>query len=143
METERSPGRSIRVLAGALGLIAMVLPRLPRIRPHDTVAGVIPVGPFSGGLLDGNTLLMSVLLVASAGIMTGLRPARAWESAWILGLAPTAWMVIVMMWHGPGDIWPVALVVAAGYGVGMAMLGVILGRCVAWLVSTGRPPRPA
>ena len=100
METERSPGRSIRVLAGALGLIAMVLPRLPRIRPHDTVAGVIPVGHFSGGLLDGNTLLMSVLLVASAGIMTGLRPARAWESAWILGLAPTAWMVIVMMWHG-------------------------------------------
>lgn len=140
METKRTARWSFRLFAGALGLVAMVLPRLPRIRPRDIAGGVIPVGPFSGGLLDGNTMLMSALLVAFAGIMTVLQPAPTRQSAVILGLAPTVWMLIVMLFHGPGDIWPIALVFAAGYGALMALVGVGLGKSVAWLSRAGRSP---
>ena len=140
MGIERTRAWPFHLLVAALGLVAMVLPRLPHVRPNDTVAGgVIAVGPFSGGLLGGNTMLMSALLVASAGITMRLWPARAWESAMILGLAPTAWMVIDMVLHGPGDIWPIALVVAAGYG--SLMVG--LGKFVAWLLTPGTSPGAA
>jgi hypothetical protein len=116
----------------------MVLPRLPPIRPTAIVGGVIPVGPFSGGLLDVNAMLTSVLLVASAAIITWLRPARSRQLVLIFGLTPTAWMVVVMLLHGPGDIWPIALGFAVVYGALMAVVGVGLGKLVAWLSRAGR-----
>ena len=139
----RTPTWSFRQLAGALALVAMVVPRLPGLRPRDLAGGVIPIGPFSGGLFDANTTLMSVLLIVLAGVVTALRPARALELAVIFGLAPTAWMVIMMTLHGPGDIWPIALAFAMGYGTLMAAVGIGAGKLVAWLSGAGRPSRAA
>jgi hypothetical protein len=137
VEIDKNPRWSFRLVAGALGLVAMVLPRLPRIRPRDIVGGVIPVGPFSGGFLDGNIILMSALLIVFAGIMTWLLPTRAWKSAVILGLAPAGWLVIAMVLHGSGDIWPIALLLAVGYGALMATGGVGIGKFVARLSRAG------
>jgi hypothetical protein len=121
---------SFRLLAAAIGLLAVVLPRLPHIRPAHIAGGII-LGPFSAGLLDGNVRLMSVLLVAFAAILTWLRPMSAWQSAVILAFAPAIWMVIVMVLHGPGDIWPIALVLAIGYGAVMALVGFGVGKLAA------------
>jgi hypothetical protein len=133
VEIERSSRWSFRVLGAAFGLIAMVLPRLPGIRPTDTADGVTPVGPFSAGLADGNIVLMSALLIVSAAAMTLIRPLRAQEAAVIVGLAPAVWTVIVMMLHGGGGFWIIALAFALGYGGIMAVFGVVLGKAVAWL----------
>lgn len=137
METNRNSKWSFRLFQGMLGLVAMVLPRIQGIRPADMAGGVIPIGPFSGGLLDANTMLMSTLLVIFAGLMTVLRPTQALESTVILGLGPTVWMVITMVLHGPGSIWPIAIAFALGYGALMAMVGTGVVKLVAWLSRAG------
>jgi hypothetical protein len=140
VEIKGSERWSFGLLAAALGLIAMVLPRVPRIRPEDIAGGVISIDPFSAGLLDGNNTVMSALLVAFVAIMTWLRPTFVWQTAIILGLAPAAWLSIVMIVHGPGDIWPIALVVAVGYGALIAGVGMGLGKFVALLSKRVRRP---
>ena len=121
------------VLAGVLTLASMLVPRLPGIRPRDIAGGVIPVGPLSGGLLDANTMVMTGLLLASAAAMTALRPQRAKQWGLLFAFAPTAWMAVVMVLHGPGNIWPIALVFATAYGGLVTLLGLGIGKLLARL----------
>ena len=127
----------VSLLAAALALTSMVAPRLPGVRPRDIAGGVIPVGPLSGGLLDANTVLMSVLLVACSAGLTGLQPQRTKQWGLLFGLAPTTWMVVVMILHGPGDIWPIALVFAMTYGGLVTLLGLGIGTLLARLLFRG------
>ena len=124
------------LLSGALALGAMVVPRLPHIRPRDIAGGVIPVGPLSGGLLDANTLLMSALLLGSTAALTAIRPRDARRWGLVFGLTPMVWMAAVMVLHGLADIWPIALLFAFGYGALMALLGVGVGKLLARVAHT-------
>lgn len=143
MEIKRISDWSFRLIAAALGLIAMVLPRLPGIRLSDMGEGMTPVGPFSGWLTDGNVVLMSALLIAFPGVLTWLWPERASQSAAIIGLAPAAWSIVLMVLYGWNGFWIIALAFAVGYGGVMAVFGVVLGKSVAWLSRAGRPPGAA
>jgi hypothetical protein len=82
---------------------------------------------------------MSILLVASAAIMTWLRPISGWQLVVILALAPAMWLVIVVVLHGPGDIWPMALVLAIAYGSVMALIGFGLGKLLARISNRTEP----
>ncbi len=125
------------LLSGALAVVAIVVPRLPGIRPTDVVAGGIRVGPFSGGLIDANTLVMSVLLLSFAAVVTAIRPWEALRRGITFGLTPMVWMAAVMVLHGPGDIWPIALVLTLGYGAVIASVGVAVGKFFGWLFHIG------
>jgi hypothetical protein len=140
MEIAKISDRTIRLLAATLGSAAIVLPRVEGVRAEGEVYGEVPVGPFSGGLVDGNVLVMSALLIASAGLVTWLWPARAPRPAVIVGLAPAAWSLVLIVVHGDEGFWPLILAFALGYGGVMAATGVVLGKAAAWLSRVRRPP---
>ena len=140
MEIEKTPDWSFRLIAAALGIIAMVLPRLPGIRLSGMGEGMTPVGPFSGWLTDGNVVLMSALLIVFPGVLTWLWPERASQSAAIVGLAPAVWSVILIVLHGGNGFWIIALAFAVGYGGIMSVTGVALSKSAAYLLRARRPP---
>ena len=134
MEIRKISDSSFRLLAAALGIIAMVLPRLPGIRLSEMGEGMRQVGPFSGWLTDGNVGLMSALLVAFPGVLTWIWPERGPQSAAIIGLAPAAWSIVLMVLYGWNGFWIIALAFAVGYGAIMAVTGVVLAKSAAYLL---------
>lgn len=115
----------------------MLLPRVEGISRSE-VEGPEPVGLFSGWITDGNVVLMSLLLIASAALLTLLWPARAPRPAVIVGLAPAAWSLIVIDWRADEGFWPLIVAFVLGYGGVMAVAGVVLAKSAVWLSRAGK-----
>ncbi len=114
------------LVAGLLGAVSVVL---PRFEPFGSVVHPLP---WSSGVLDGNVLLMLVLLAVSAAVVTALWPARAFRVGLIIALAPVAWVAFITIFRGQGSLFPIAMVlgfivgaVASGVGV---LIGMLVGR---------------
>ena len=110
-----------------LGAVSVVV---PRFGPFGTV--VHPHGPWSSGVLEGNVLLMLVLLAVSAAIPMAVWPVRAVRVGLVVALGPVAWVAFITIFRGQGSLFPIAMAfgfvmgaVASGVGV---TLGMLVGR---------------
>ena len=115
------------LVAGLLGAVSVVL---PRFGPLGDV--VHPDGPWSSGILEGNVVLMLLLLAVSAAVPLAWWPARAMRLALVVALAPVAWVAFITIFRGQGSLFPIAMAVgfvmgAVAAGVG-AVIGILVGR---------------
>ena len=121
-------------VAGLLGAVSVVL---PRFGPFGTV--VHPHGPWSSGILEGNVLLMLVLLAVSAAIPMAIWPARAVRVGLVVALAPVAWVAFITIFRGQGSLFPIAMTLGFAMGAVASGVGVALGMLVGRLLGHREP----
>ena len=88
----------------------------------------------SGGwwLNSGTGVLRTVLVLLALGVFAALwRSGRPWVRACALWAGAISGMTVVLFWKGPGNIWPIALAIAAGISFGAVFGGAFLGSVVA------------
>ena len=130
------PSRSSLIpylVAGSLAAVSVVL---PRFGPFGSV--VHPGGSWSSGVLEGNVLLMLVLLAVSAAITTALWSALAVRIGLVVALAPVAWVAFITIFRGQGSLFPIAMVLGFVLGAVASGAGVLVGVMVGRLRAAGR-----
>jgi len=109
---------ALGVLATALAVAAELLPRALKLNQQ-----------FGSGFLTPEAYGTIVTLMIAGMIMGVLEPALRSAVAWALlvGLAPVAEMVTRMAKQGPGNLWPIAIVLALMIGWPPTLAGTLLG----------------
>jgi hypothetical protein len=105
VEAMRARRTRKRVLASAavlLGAAAFLLPRLFRVSKSLS----------SGGVLTPEAQVMAAALLLAGLIMGTLDPDQALRWGRIVGMGPVLGMLVLMGLQGPGNLWPVAMLLA-------------------------------
>jgi hypothetical protein len=94
---------------------------------------VVPALQSVGGwwLNSGTGVLRAVLVLGALGVFSTLwRSGRPWARACPLWAGASSGSMVVLFWIGPGSIWPIVLVIAAGLSAGAVFGGALLGSAV-------------
>ena len=105
------------VLAIALGAAAVVLPRA-------LVANEVTVG----GMLTDQAYAMMLGIAVGALIIALRDPVYDRRWAVVVGLGPLAEMAVRMFASGPGNLWPIAILLAVVLGFAPAFIGLYVAR---------------
>ena len=83
-------------------------------------------------LNSGTGVLRTVLVLLALGVFAALwRSERLWVRACVLWAGAISGMTVILLWMGPGTIWPIVLAVAGGISFGAVFGGAFLGSVVA------------
>ena len=91
---------------------------------------VVPALQAVGGwwLNSGTGVLRTVLVLGTLGVFASLwRSGRPWVRACAVWAGAISGTTVVLFWMGPGTIWPIVLVVAAGMTAAAVFGGAFLG----------------
>jgi hypothetical protein len=93
------------------------------------VGAVATLQAMGGWWLDsGIGVLRAVLVLVVLGVATTRwRPERSWVRACALWTGAISGTTVVLFWRGPGNIWPIVLVIAAGITAAAVFGGAFLG----------------
>lgn len=95
--------------------------------------GVVAAVQAVGGwwLNSGTGVLRTVLVLGALGVVAALwRSGRPWVRARALWAGAFSGSIVLLVWTGPGTIWPIVLVFAAGLSAGAVFGGALLGTVV-------------
>ena len=120
----------LSVLAVALAIAAELVPRMLRLNQHT-----------GDGFLTGEAYGTMAGLLLAGMIMALLEPIRAVRWALLVGLAPIAETGIQMARQGPGNLWPIAIVLALMIGWPPALAGALVGLGIRRLAHRLQPTR--
>ena len=107
-------------------------------------AAVVPTLQAVGGwwLNSGTGVLRTVLVLGGLGVFATLwRSGRPWVRARALWAGAISGSTVVLLWIGPGSIWPIVLAIAGGISAGAVFGGALLGSAVTGL--RRQPPERA
>jgi hypothetical protein len=81
-------------------------------------------------LNSGSGVLRTVLVLAAVGVIAGSRRyARPWARAWLVWAGAISGTAVLLIWIGPGNLWPIVLAIAAA----LSAVGVFGGALLASL----------
>ena len=104
-------------LAGLLSAASVALPRLLQLNDH-----------FVGGFVTAEAYAMVAGLLLCGIVMGAVDPQRAARWGVVVGLAPLVAMMVSMARKGPGNLWPIAILLSLMLGVPAAAVGAFLGK---------------
>ncbi len=128
--TQRDRAFLLWTLAALLAAASVVLPRFLKLNEH-----------FASGFFTAEAYGMSTALLFSGIIMGALDPQRAARWGVVVGLAPLAETAVRMAHQGPGNLWPIAIVLALMMGWPPTLAGVVLGWGMRRVTDRLRPTR--
>ena len=127
-DPRRSPNLSLWGLAGLLAAASVVLPPLLNLNDH-----------LGSAVLTAEAYAMMAGLMVGGLVLGTLDPGRSAHWGVVVGLAPLAVMILRMADEGPGNLWPVAIVLSLILGWPPASLGAFIGKALrCWVTSIRR-----
>jgi hypothetical protein len=113
--------RSLVLAVPALfvAFLAEVLPRALSLSTQSRVA-----------FLSSRAIATALLLFAGGAVMSAIDPDRSGWWGLLVGSGPLLHLLLRMATQGPPSLWPLAVVLAAGFGWIPSMAGAILGRAL-------------
>ena len=93
------------------------------------VLAIVALQAMSGWWLDsGGRVLRASLVLFALGVFVGLwRSEGAWVRACALWAGAIAGSTAVLLWTGPGNLWPIVLVFAAAMSAAAVFGGTVFG----------------
>lgn len=107
------------LLALALAAASILLPRAARLNTY-----------LGSSFLTAETYAMMLGILVSALLMAWLDPAHRRRWALVIGLAPLVGTLGRMLHSGPGNLWPIAIVLDLFVGLIPSFLGASLTRAL-------------
>src|SRR6476620_9181942 len=106
---------ALGILAIGLAAASIVLPRIAKLNEH-----------MHSSFLTPEAKAMAIGILLSALVMGLIDPVHRWEWAVVVGLAPLAEESVRMVRQGPGNLWPIAIVLGLFFGLVPSFTGAAL-----------------